>query len=233
MPPTMATTSSYYDMFLNDDFFTVNPTKLSEIDSTPEFGDLPSFGLVEDVDEELQDDSTNSLVPFSPETASKLKNESSFLSNIREPTLMGSSGKPRRSTLPNSGSFFPKDTLCVPPTLGLLSDPPLSMLSLIGGPTQPNRNSSVVSELTAGYLSACEETLDDVEENEEKKFAKLEKNRRSARECRKRKKEYIQGLEKQLEYCTNVNQELRHKIDALEAKNLQLFQQIELLKKGA
>lgn len=55
-----------------------------------------------------------------------------------------------------------------------------------------------------------------------KKEVKLEKNRQSARECRRRKKEYIRRLEAQLKSLINANHELVRNIEDLEHRNQQV-----------
>ena len=56
------------------------------------------------------------------------------------------------------------------------------------------------------------------------------KNKLSAQESRKRKKEYVEGLEERIECCTDTNNRLRHRVDSLETENKSLLQQLEKLR---
>ncbi|KNC75566.1 hypothetical protein SARC_11912, partial [Sphaeroforma arctica JP610] len=74
---------------------------------------------------------------------------------------------------------------------------------------------------------SCE---DDELDEETRKEQKLEKNRQSARECRKRKKEYIKGLELMMKKYMAVNDSLQAKVRTLTEENVQLRQQVGTLK---
>ncbi len=55
------------------------------------------------------------------------------------------------------------------------------------------------------------------------------KNKVSAQESRKRKKEYIDGLEHRVDKCTRVNQQLQNKVHVLESENKSLLSQLKKL----
>eukprot|EP01134_Creolimax_fragrantissima_P007386 CFRG7386T1 len=74
---------------------------------------------------------------------------------------------------------------------------------------------------------SCED--DDIKE-ETRKEQKLEKNRQSARECRKRKKEYIKGLELMMKKYAAVNESLQAKLRQSNEDNSLLRQELNNLK---
>lgn len=63
---------------------------------------------------------------------------------------------------------------------------------------------------------------------EERRFAKLEKNRQSARDCRKRKKQYVHALELSVSQYKKDNADLRRRQDELEQQNKEM---LEVLRK--
>lgn len=56
------------------------------------------------------------------------------------------------------------------------------------------------------------------------------KNKLSAQESRKRKKEYVEGLEERVQCCTDTNNKLRERVDSLELENRSLLQQLRKLR---
>jgi hypothetical protein len=56
------------------------------------------------------------------------------------------------------------------------------------------------------------------------------KNKLSAQESRKRKKEYVEGLEERVQCCTATNNRLRQRVDSLETENKSLLQQLQQLR---
>lgn len=66
--------------------------------------------------------------------------------------------------------------------------------------------------------------------DEARKVAKLEKNRQSARECRKRKKEYIGDLEAKLECIMAENMSLKASVAEAQQHNQELKKTVEELK---
>ncbi len=52
------------------------------------------------------------------------------------------------------------------------------------------------------------------------------KNKISAQESRKRKKEYVDGLEDRVKICTGRNRELKREVDCLKQKNVSLMAQL-------
>lgn len=55
------------------------------------------------------------------------------------------------------------------------------------------------------------------------------KNKLSAQDSRKRKKEYVDGLEERVQYCTETNKKLKRRVDSLETDNKSLVQQLAKL----
>ena len=51
-------------------------------------------------------------------------------------------------------------------------------------------------------------------------------NKISAQESRKRKKEYVDGLENRVKICTGRNRELKREVDCLKQKNVSLMSQL-------
>ncbi|KAM6463633.1 cyclic AMP-responsive element-binding protein 3-like protein 3 [Liasis olivaceus] len=67
------------------------------------------------------------------------------------------------------------------------------------------------------------------EERVLKKIRRKIRNKQSAQESRKKRKEYIDGLESRMSACTAQNQELQRKVVHLEKQNLSLVQQLKKL----
>ncbi|XP_045400850.1 cyclic AMP-responsive element-binding protein 3-like protein 3 isoform X2 [Lemur catta] len=67
------------------------------------------------------------------------------------------------------------------------------------------------------------------EERMLKKIRRKIRNKQSAQESRKKKKEYIDGLETRMSACTAHNQELQRKVLHLEKQNLSLLEQLKKL----
>ncbi|XP_006171855.1 LOW QUALITY PROTEIN: cyclic AMP-responsive element-binding protein 3-like protein 3 [Tupaia chinensis] len=62
-----------------------------------------------------------------------------------------------------------------------------------------------------------------------KKIRRKIRNKQSAQESRKKKKEYVDGLETRMSACTAQNQELQRKVLHLEKQNLSLLEQLKKL----
>lgn len=71
--------------------------------------------------------------------------------------------------------------------------------------------------------------LTKVEERALKKVRRKIKNKISAQESRRKKKEYMETLEKRVENCSCENLELRKKVDSLESTNRSLISQLQKL----
>lgn len=71
--------------------------------------------------------------------------------------------------------------------------------------------------------------LTKAEEKALKKIRRKIKNKISAQESRRKKKEYMDALEKKVETCSNENSELRRKVENLECTNKSLMQQLHSL----
>ncbi|XP_043442125.1 cyclic AMP-responsive element-binding protein 3-like protein 3 isoform X3 [Prionailurus bengalensis] len=67
------------------------------------------------------------------------------------------------------------------------------------------------------------------EERALKKIRRKIRNKQSAQESRKKKKEYIDGLETRMSACTAQNQELQRKVLHLEKQNLSLLEELKKL----
>lgn len=79
------------------------------------------------------------------------------------------------------------------------------------------------------HIPADGTTLTKAEERLVKKVRRKIKNKMSAQDSRKKKKEYVDGLEARVEQCTKVNVGLRSKIGSLEGDNKTLLQQLKEL----
>ena len=71
--------------------------------------------------------------------------------------------------------------------------------------------------------------LTKAEQQQLKRVRRKIKNKVSAQESRKRKKEYVDGLEKRVEHCTTVNRKLQRKVSTLETENRSLLAQLRKL----
>ncbi|XP_026182982.1 cyclic AMP-responsive element-binding protein 3-like protein 2 isoform X2 [Mastacembelus armatus] len=80
-----------------------------------------------------------------------------------------------------------------------------------------------------GYPVPTKLPLTKAEEKALKKIRRKIKNKISAQESRRKKKEYMDTLEKKVENCSNENNELRRKVETLECTNKSLLQQLQSL----
>ncbi|KXJ25941.1 cyclic AMP-responsive element-binding protein 3-like protein 3-A [Exaiptasia diaphana] len=71
--------------------------------------------------------------------------------------------------------------------------------------------------------------LTKAEERVLKKVRRKIKNKQSAQESRKKKKDYVDGLEKRVQVCTEQNRSLQRKVDQLESQNNSLLAQLKQL----
>ncbi|XP_037227093.1 cyclic AMP-responsive element-binding protein 3-like protein 4 isoform X3 [Falco rusticolus] len=71
--------------------------------------------------------------------------------------------------------------------------------------------------------------LTEAEERILKKVRRKIRNKRSAQDSRRRKKEYLDGLESRAAACSAQNQELRKKVQELEKRNGSLLRQLQAL----
>ncbi|XP_053556927.1 cyclic AMP-responsive element-binding protein 3 [Bombina bombina] len=67
------------------------------------------------------------------------------------------------------------------------------------------------------------------EERALKRVRRKIRNKRSAQESRKKKKEYVDGLENRVTVCTAHNQQLQKKVQQLQKQNVSLLQQLRNL----
>lgn len=72
--------------------------------------------------------------------------------------------------------------------------------------------------------------LAQAEQKQLKRVQRKIKNKLSAQESRRKKKEYVEGLEERIQCCTDTNHRLRHRVDSLETENKSLLQQLERLR---
>lgn len=83
--------------------------------------------------------------------------------------------------------------------------------------------------IAEGYPIPTKLPLTKAEEKVLKKIRRKIKNKISAQESRRKKKEYMDSLEKKVENCSNENSELRKKVEVLESTNRTLLQQLQRL----
>ncbi|KAI1888468.1 hypothetical protein AGOR_G00185460 [Albula goreensis] len=83
--------------------------------------------------------------------------------------------------------------------------------------------------IAEGYPVPTKLPLSKAEEKALKKIRRKIKNKISAQESRRKKKEYMDTLEKKVETCSNENSELRRKVETLECTNKSLLQQLHSL----
>ncbi|NWY01529.1 CR3L2 protein, partial [Nothoprocta ornata] len=83
--------------------------------------------------------------------------------------------------------------------------------------------------IAEGYPIPTKLPLTKAEEKVLKKIRRKIKNKISAQESRRKKKEYMDSLEKKVETCSNENTELRKKVEVLENTNRTLLQQLQRL----
>ncbi|XP_012585357.1 PREDICTED: cyclic AMP-responsive element-binding protein 3-like protein 3 isoform X2 [Condylura cristata] len=80
-----------------------------------------------------------------------------------------------------------------------------------------------------GIMLPTQLPLTKYEERVLKKIRRKIRNKQSAQESRKKKKEYIDGLESRMSACAAQNQELQRKVLHLEKQNLSLLEQLKKL----
>nr|XP_020666450.1 cyclic AMP-responsive element-binding protein 3-like protein 4 isoform X2 [Pogona vitticeps] len=85
--------------------------------------------------------------------------------------------------------------------------------------------------LSENGAHAVEIPRDQVEERILKKVRRKIRNKQSAQDSRRRKKEYIDGLESRVAACSAQNQELRKKVHELEVHHVSLLDQLQSLQK--
>ncbi|KAG9339087.1 hypothetical protein JZ751_024116 [Albula glossodonta] len=100
----------------------------------------------------------------------------------------------------------------------------LSNSPLLTAPHEEKR--TLIAE---GYPVPTKLPLSKAEEKALKKIRRKIKNKISAQESRRKKKEYMDTLEKKVETCSNENSELRRKVETLECTNKSLLQQLHSL----
>ncbi|KAG8138296.1 hypothetical protein E2320_004201 [Naja naja] len=83
--------------------------------------------------------------------------------------------------------------------------------------------------IAEGYPIPTKLPLTKAEEKALKKIRRKIKNKISAQESRRKKKEYMDTLEKRVESCSTENSELRKKVEVLENTNRTLLQQLQRL----
>ncbi|XP_042191516.1 cyclic AMP-responsive element-binding protein 3-like protein 2 isoform X3 [Callorhinchus milii] len=81
--------------------------------------------------------------------------------------------------------------------------------------------------IAEGYPVPVKLPLTKGEEKALKKIRRKIKNKISAQESRRKKKEYMDSLEKKVESCSNENHELRRKVETLEKANRSLLEQLQ------
>ncbi|XP_068995950.1 cyclic AMP-responsive element-binding protein 3-like protein 2 isoform X2 [Embiotoca jacksoni] len=139
------------------------------------------------------------------------------------------------------GLSCPTSPTSPPPTQASLKVSPRAASSLSNSPllTAPHKlqgsgplmlteeeRRTLVAE---GYPVPTKLPLTKAEEKALKKIRRKIKNKISAQESRRKKKEYMDALEKKVETCSNENNELRRKVETLECTNKSLLQQLQSL----
>ncbi|XP_075438273.1 cyclic AMP-responsive element-binding protein 3-like protein 4, partial [Ascaphus truei] len=71
--------------------------------------------------------------------------------------------------------------------------------------------------------------LTKAEERALKRVRRKIRNKQSAQVSRRKKKEYVEGLESRVTVCTAHNQELQKKVQQLQKQNMSLLQQLQAL----
>ncbi|XP_014737086.1 PREDICTED: cyclic AMP-responsive element-binding protein 3-like protein 2 [Sturnus vulgaris] len=138
---------------------------------------------------------------------------------------------PARSLPPSSPVQLQATTKVVSRTASVLSNSPLLTAphKLQGtGPlilTEEEKRTLIAE----GYPIPTKLPLTKAEEKVLKKIRRKIKNKISAQESRRKKKEYMDSLEKKVETCSNENSELRKKVEVLENTNRTLLQQLQRL----
>ncbi|CAN7975413.1 unnamed protein product [Ixodes persulcatus] len=101
-----------------------------------------------------------------------------------------------------------------------------------GGGTRTSKKSDEVLQLTEeekrlmrkeGIMIPTTMPLTKAEERELKKIRRKIRNKQSAQDSRKRKKEYVDGLESRVKLCTAQNAQLQKKVELLEKQNGQVL----------
>ncbi|CAN8005621.1 unnamed protein product [Ixodes hexagonus] len=101
-----------------------------------------------------------------------------------------------------------------------------------GGGTRASKKSDEVLQLTEeekrlmrkeGIMIPTTMPLTKAEERELKKIRRKIRNKQSAQDSRKRKKEYVDGLESRVKLCTAQNAQLQKKVELLEKQNGQVL----------
>lgn len=129
----------------------------------------------------------------------------------------------QRAQLPSGTPLTVKDLL-----LSGTPDPPLQ-------PSQQSIQELVLNEDEKKLLAKEGVTLPNqlpltkYEERILKKIRRKIRNKQSAQESRKKKKEYIDGLESRMASCNAHNQELQRKVSQLEKCNISLLEQLRRL----
>ncbi|XP_020909945.1 cyclic AMP-responsive element-binding protein 3-like protein 2 isoform X2 [Exaiptasia diaphana] len=143
------------------------------------------------------------------------ENESGYDSTAHSPTSTTPSTPPREIENDLSGSSAGETT---PPSIRTQDKQPFYL-------TEEERRTLIAEGLPvpAGL------PLTKVEERALKKVRRKIKNKISAQESRRKKKEYMETLEKRVEKCSSENMDLRKKLDGLENTNRSLINQLQKL----
>ncbi|XP_062452583.1 cyclic AMP-responsive element-binding protein 3-like protein 3 [Rhea pennata] len=140
------------------------------------------------------------------------------------------SQNPPMPPVPTSCTLTVKDLL-----LSGNSDPQLPVSSSLLRQSQGQCQELVLTEdekkllAKEGVSLPTQLPLTKYEERVLKKIRRKIRNKQSAQESRKKKKEYIDGLESRMSACTAQNQELQRKVLHLEKQNSSLLEQLKKL----
>ncbi|XP_063001895.1 cyclic AMP-responsive element-binding protein 3-like protein 4 [Elgaria multicarinata webbii] len=147
---------------------------------------------------------------------------SSSLGNWTSPVILP------EACVPREVSLRLLENAAQPNMTGLAMDP-LEQLHLPPGLYLTDEEKRLLSQ--EGISLRSNIPLTKAEERILKKVRRKIRNKQSAQDSRRRKKEYIDGLEGRVTACSAQNQELRKKVQQLETHNVSLLDQLQKLQK--
>ena len=216
----------FCDIFFSPDFFEEN-LKLSKADTVDR-----NFCMGDDLEDEQKSEDACPVVPVSPRNSVSSKrgsDASPFLGLPNESSSVptGPVTRVKRESMSSEVSSHGSEIDCKEDRVSGQSEALMKAMAINKTLSESNADFSLDLTPFETPLQTCT-----AEEEEERKMAKLEKNRKSARECRKRKKEYVKGLESRLETCNRINKTLQKKIEDLENSNSKLMKELRQLKRS-
>ncbi|MEJ1277763.1 cAMP responsive element binding protein 3-like 4 [Cricetulus griseus] len=149
-------------------------------------------------------------------------------------TVSGLSSDAHRHILPRTSTTAPAPPAALLPCQRLfLTDEEKHLLGQEGVtlPSHLPLTKGTVGELWEAEGPALNTLGFQAEERVLKKVRRKIRNKQSAQDSRRRKKEYIDGLESRVAACSSQNQELQRKVQELERQNTSLVAQVLQLQK--